>query len=238
MPPQLIFPFVFLLNLVHSCCDWPPQILFNLFSLIAKMMGGTRPIAKTPILYRLWCIARSPVIKEWSRSTCPEWEHAAEGKNAFGSAAIHQWANELAIVTGLDAGALLWDIHNFFDSINYEDVQRAASSLNYPSSDLKLALHLHRSPRLLSVGGATSCALIPNRGILQGCMHSMYLARSVTYHPVRRVGREQRAEAFVSPTTTSTYVDDVVQWAIGKTRNIYINRCCMLVLVLLVLLGF
>ena len=80
---------------------------------------------------------------------------------------------------------------------------------------------MHAAPRLLAVGGATSSALVPARGILQGCMHSFYLSRSVTHKPIARLVKEQREERFVSPTITSSYVDDLVQWSIGLKHNIY-----------------
>ena len=51
-------------------------------------------------------------------------------------------------------------------------------------------------------------------------MHSMYLARVVVSKPVQRIQREQVEEGFSTPTITSTYVDDITQWAIGKRHNI------------------
>ena len=213
--------FTDLFDTIHNeYQEWPSQLLFNLYSLIPKVSGGTRPIAKTPLFYRIWCICRSSIIKAWSRDTCPEWEHAAEGKSAFGSAALHQWANEVAIVSNLHSGALLWDIEKFFDTLSYDDVRLSAQSLGYPGLDLELALRMHAAPRLLAVGGATSSALVPARGILQGCMHSFYLSRSVTHKPIARLVKEQREERFVSPTITSRYVDDLVQWSIGLKHNI------------------
>ena len=72
-PQCIIENFCHLLNMVHAYGAWPPQLQLNLFSLIPKDTGGSRPIAKTPIMYRLWCCLRSSVVKQWAVSTCPTW---------------------------------------------------------------------------------------------------------------------------------------------------------------------
>ena len=114
LPSSMIYPFVSVLNLSHHFSCWPPQIRFNALALTPKTSGtGTRPIAKTPMLYRLWCVQRSPVIKDWSRQTCPEWEYAAEGKSALDAATLQQAYNEVALASGLDTGGVLWDLEIF-----------------------------------------------------------------------------------------------------------------------------
>ena len=202
LPSAVVEPFVDILNSIHHIGLWPPQLLLNLFSLIPKSLGGSRAIAKTPIFYRLWCLMRSEVIRDWSRETCPDWEYAAAGRNCLSAAATHQWVNELAHASGNVSAALLWDIWKYFDSINYEDVTRVASKLQYPTSDLKLALQMHAAPRILQMSGISSMAMKPFRSILQGCFHSGFIARMITHFPVERIYKEQRDEGFRRPATT------------------------------------
>ena len=220
LPSAVVEPFVDILNSIHHIGLWPPQLLLNLFSLIPKSLGGSRAIAKTPIFYRLWCLMRSEVIRDWSRETCPDWEYAAAGRNCLSAAATHQWVNELAHASGNVSAALLWDIWKYFDSINYEDVTRVASKLQYPTSDLKLALQMHAAPRILQMSGISSMAMKPFRSILQGCFHSGFIARMITHFPVERIYKEQRDEGFRRPATTHTFVDDVSQFNLGTARTV------------------
>ena len=220
LPEQILAPFASLYNLIHHNGVWPPQLLLNLFSLIAKQAGGSRAIAKTPIFYRIWCILRSPVIKQWARDTCPEWDYAAAGKNALTAAATHQWVNELAHASGQVAASTLWDIMKYFDSINWNDVKRVADQLGYPQKDLKLALAMHAAPRILHMAGADSMVMLPTRSILQGCFHSFFIARMVMHFPVARIYREQKDEGYRKPATTHTFVDDVSQFNIGPPRSV------------------
>ena len=221
LPSVLIFPFVSVLNISHHIACWPPQIRFNALALTPKSSGtGTRPIAKTPMLYRMWCVQRADTVKQWSRDTCPEWEYAAEGKSALDAATLQQAYNDVALASNLQTGGILWDLEKFFDSIDHDDIRIAADRLNYPAADLKLALNLHSAPRFLTLSGAQSCLIHPIKGILQGCMHSVYLARMVNHRPISRIHQEQIDYKVKAPTRTKTFVDDIVQMAIGRCRDI------------------
>ena len=218
LPSQVLAPFVNVLNFVQSVQIWPPQLLLNLFSLIPKAISGSRAIAKTPIFYRLWCILRSAVVKQWAADTCPAWEYASAGRSALDAATTHQWVNELAHVSGNTAAAILWDIQQYFDSIQWHDIRRVARLLGYPPVDLNLAMAMHAAPRVLCMAGASSMAMVPSRSVLQGCFHSKFLASMITYYPVDRIHREQREDGHRRPAITHTFVDDVSQFNIGSPR--------------------
>ena len=220
LPDQVLAPFASLYNVIHHNGVWPPQLLLNLFALIPKLTSGSRAIAKTPIFYRIWCILRSPAIKQWARDTCPDWDYAAAGRNALTAAATHQWVNELAHASQQIAASTLWDIMKYFDSIDWDDVNRVAVQLDYPQKDLKLALAMHAAPRILHMAGADSMVMLPTRSILQGCFHSFFIARMVMHFPILRIYREQREEGYRRPATTHTFVDDVSQFNIGPARSV------------------
>ena len=217
--------FAVILNAAVDFVAWPPQILINLLSLIPKPLGGTRPIVKTPILYRMWCVLVAPLIKAWSRETSPTWDYAVEGKSALMSAANRQWCNELAILSNNSCASNLWDMDKFFDTINLEDVRHAANKHNYPSKPLKLALAVHSAPRMLRIQSVSSQLFLPFRSILQGCMHSSYMARLILIDPVQKVVDEQHLSnrsVGVSHVSTDnyTFVDDVAQQSIGHRSKV------------------
>ena len=225
LPAEVLAPFTSVLCGVQRAAAWPAQMLFNLGSLIAKVSGdGQRPISKTPMLYRIWCILRGERVKTWGKENCPAWDTASPGKSAETEACARLWLMEVAQLSGNEAAALLWDMEKFFDTISPSEVRRAAVSRGYPTTELKLALAMHRAPRLLQMIGVCASAILPGRSILQGCFHSGFFARLTTWAPVQRCVSDLEAERVANKTTaqvkTSTFVDDVAQVSIGKLKHV------------------
>ena len=141
----------------------------------------------------MWCVLVAPLIKAWSRETAPSWDYAVEGRSALMSAANRQWCNELAILSNNCCASNLWDMEQFFDTIDLVDVRHAANKHKYPSRPLELALAVHSAPRMLKIQSASSQLLLPSRSILQGCMHSGHFARLILRDPIQKVLDEQHA---------------------------------------------
>ena len=223
LPDHVLNNFSTLLTKIHNTLRWPIQLMINLTSLLPKPTQGTRPIAKTPVLYRLWCVVRSYTIKEWSTNHTPPWDTATPGNSAEISAGVRQWANEVAAAAGISAAGLYLDIEKFFDTIDIGDVVTAALEHGYPLADLHLALAVHMAPRILQLVSTASSLIRPLRGILQGCMHSRQFAKLVLWKPMQKV----YSELSVAPLppdcarlNCETYVDDVTLTALGKRRMV------------------
>ena len=82
LPPEIISLIASTLFAIQRYAFWPIQVMLNLESLIAKPLGGQRPIAKTPFLYRVWNAIRAPLLRQWSSMNCPEWDTASKGRSA------------------------------------------------------------------------------------------------------------------------------------------------------------
>ena len=190
---------------------WPAQLMLNLMALIPKPQGGERAVAKAPMLYRLWNVICTPQLKEWSASTAPEWDYATQGKSAMFAATLRAWANEAAQISGRSATSLLWDIEKKFDSIRPQDVVREGIHFQYPSRPLILGLSMHMAPRVLTLQGVASKAMMVHRSILAGCSNSIGFARLIMTRPIQRIVEE------VPPPRMklSTFVDDVAQAFMG-----------------------
>ena len=214
LPRELAQCFCDVLNKVQLHMVWALQLLCNLISLIPKALGGQRAIAKTPMLYRLWNVMRTPGVKAWAETIVGEWDFAASGKSAMFSAAVRSWTNELGILAGKHTATILWDVDKFFDSIDPEIVLREGISLQYPPLDLVLALAMHLAPRFLVLDGMISACIVSLVSIIAGCQHSMFFARLVMYDPVSHVIKADKK------VTTSTFVDDVAQIAIGSMLDV------------------
>ena len=212
LPDQMLNKVSNVLNKCQLFMCWPAQLMVNLITLIGKQLGGHRPIAKTPILYRLWNVVRMDKARQWSKLNVEEFDYAAAGKSAVFSGAIRCWINELATLLGRHAAALLWDLEKFFDTIAPSEVARQGLEASYPPLDMELALAMHTAPRLITLGGATSSVIIPEVSILAGCSRSVDFARLIMAPKVKDVVRR------VKNVRNFTYVDDVAQSAIGKLQ--------------------
>ena len=223
-PREIILHFSRVLTSVQRATAWPIQNLLCLGSLIAKALGGQRPISKTPLLYRLWCVVRAPTLQSWKDANCPPWDTASKGHCAEVSACSRLWLMEAAHVAGLHAAGNMWDMEKFFDTVNLDDVRRLGVQRHYPRTELQLALAMHRAPRILQMLGVAANVIVPTRSIIQGCTHSDSFARLIMWRPVQRSVQDvddirvtDRQIAHVIP---ATYVDDVSQIAVGTRSGV------------------
>eukprot|EP00973_Karenia_brevis_P074517 10355769-Karenia_brevis.AAC.1 len=67
---------------------------------MGKPLGGTRPIALMPMLYRIWTKTRKPYIQRWERANAGPWDAAVAGSSAFRAALTSMFGNELAYHKG------------------------------------------------------------------------------------------------------------------------------------------
>ena len=225
LPPAVLHPFARVLNGVQRNAFWPIQLLLNLGSLIAKPSGdGQRPISKTPMFYRIWNIIRSAKLREWGAAHCPGWDTASPGKSAETEACARLWLMEVASLSENEAAALLWDLEKFYDTISPEEVRRAAVRHDYPLTELKLALAMHKAPRILQMIGVSASVILPGRSILQGCFHSFFFARLLLWAPMQRCISDlsdlRSVDKTVAQVNNSTFVDDVAQLCIGKSKHV------------------
>ena len=214
LPHIILQSFAAVLNAAASALMWPCQLLLNLMALIPKQTGGRRPVAKTPMLYRLFCIVRQPLVKEWAIANSFEWDFATAGKSALYSAAMRCWTNEMAILSGRHTSSLLWDIKQFFDNISPEMVLAEGIRMGYPLLDLIMGLQMHMAPRLLIVSGVASSLVLPLLSILAGCLHSVNFAKILMHTPISRAVKDGNGAR------TTTFVDDVAQVAIGSYKSV------------------
>ena len=62
----------------------PLQSVLSLMSLIPKpASAGERSVARTAMLYRLWCKLTGSEVKSWQLETLDSWDGAAAGKRVF-----------------------------------------------------------------------------------------------------------------------------------------------------------
>ena len=95
----------------------PMQTLVVLIGLMPKPAGGERPIALTPMLYRLVMRLNKSSIAEWDEEKAGFWDTAIRGSSCLRAALARALRMEVAVAQGFAAAGILWDIAAFYDSI-------------------------------------------------------------------------------------------------------------------------
>ena len=209
LPVEILECFTSLVNDSVSMGIWPIQLFLNLMPVLGKPSGGERCVAKTPVLYRLWCRCTRGLVKSWERQHTASWDTAKEGMSALWPALVRGLRAEVASGTGEAFGASLWDLHKFFDLVDPVTLVKKATALGFPLRILVMGVQMHVAPRALQLLGACSDFISVSRSGLPGCMLAIPFTRVYLREELDRVqlstpGAEQ-----------SVYVDDISQVAQG-----------------------
>eukprot|EP00973_Karenia_brevis_P095053 12425469-Karenia_brevis.AAC.1 len=114
---------------VEDQATWPSFLLYNIIVLVGKPLGGTRPIALMPMLYKVWTRIRKPYIQKWERAIAGPWDAAVAGSSALRAALTSMFGNELAYYKGEATSSTLYDTERFYDNISIPVLIREATRL-------------------------------------------------------------------------------------------------------------
>ena len=89
---------------------------------------------------------------------------------------------EAGVESGQAAGAVLWDLKSFFDSIDHGLLLARALQVGFPRVLVAMALAAYTAPRVVQVRGGVAPPVFPRRGVLAGCCFAKALV-SVYYLP-------------------------------------------------------
>ena len=116
---------------------------------------------------------------------------------------------EVAVALSENVSCCFWDMEKFFDSVHHDVLLAEAVALNFPLSELSLAMQQHSGTRYLTYRMSISEAVAPTRSLLPGCFWAIPLVRVL-------LRREMASLAVHCPVSLSAYVDDVAQHAVGS----------------------
>ena len=210
LPLEVLEIFAEALNDCQDVGTWAAQLLFNLMTGIGKPGGGERFIGKTPMIYRAWSRARRPEILQWSSEHTSELDKAVAGCSAFKAAAARAYSMEVAVATGKEAAAVLWDVWKFFDTVPLDGLLEGADEAKYPVTELALGVQMHLAPRALQIAGACSTAVAVSRSLLPGCLQAMPFAKAFMLKDMEGVAERHPGVEL------AMYVDDAGQHATGS----------------------
>ncbi len=204
----------------------PIQALLVLGSLLGKKLGGTRCIAICATFYRLLMAVMKCQVREWDMHVGLQGDSALPGRSPHAETAWRHLTMEQAVLRGKAVGQLLWDVKQFFDSLDVPLVIERSERLHFPVDQLALGMQAHRAPRILRAAGSFgSCIKATGRSLLAGCTLSTSLSRGFLCRPLQRCCEASRRHKGKASHGVNQHVDDVNQVVIADTEEEVATRC-------------
>ena len=199
--------------MVEERLAWPWQLQAIAVALIPKK-GGDRGLGVMSWIVRLWSRLRSDTIGVWSEETSDPWDQAVPGSSSLRAAMSRAFMDETACTLGLETASTLWDIQEFFDSLDLTKILLFAKEFEFPATELVLLISCHLAARLLRSKGCYAEAIQPHRSAVAGCRGAQQFARMVM-KKIMVIVYWKHVPAVIA----STWIDDVNQRA-EATRNL------------------
>ena len=147
--------------------------------------GGSRPIALMVMFYRLWTKIRKPELTEWERMHAGVWDAARTGSSALRAAVLSLFQDELHVLLGDEATAILWGMEKFYDNIKLHKLTPEIRLCFYPIRIGFLGLLMHMAPRVLRGYNHHVICRLPTNAIIAGCTQSKYFAKVLIYQVIK-----------------------------------------------------
>ena len=208
---QMLLSIIYLV--LEGCV--PMQLLMVLIGLLPKPLGGERPIALTPMLYRVIMKLCKGYVTEWDEQAAGFWDTAIRGNSCLRAAVATALKMELSDLQGYANIGLLWDLEAFYDSIRIHRLIGLALERDFSPMVLNLTMKVHCAGRAFKEGPYMSHFIQPNGlSILAGCGTSISLTRATLYNVLAEMHASYR------PCQLQTYVDDCPQTPSGPEETI------------------
>ena len=208
----------------------PHQALANTMAALGKQCGGARCIAVAATYYRLLMAIIRPIVREWDRNIGSEYDSALVGRSPIYATAQRAMIMEQASLRGLCTILILWDLRQFFDSIDLSRLIPQCVRLGFPEEALLLGLQAHRAPRILKMLGTHSQPIeATGRSILAGCTLSTSLARAYLRHAIGKLAPQaghmlaehvDDMDQLVVTSTTQAAIIMIVEQALALTEGL------------------
>lgn len=199
----------------------PLQTLTNIMATLPKKDRATRTVAIAASLYRLLMELDKEEVKRIESQNAFVNDSATKGASAITASEERAFAAELSQLEGFFSFMLLWDLQEFFDSIDIKTLVAEAARVSFPMLQLALSMIVHRAPRRLKIGAAIGPPTLQMGRSMQACCpRPTDLARVYTPRMVKTLAScHPLAKVF-------QHVDDISNLAIGKTPFELVAAAC------------
>ncbi len=193
--------------------EWPSSMALVTIVLLPKGDGGYRPIGLFPAVIRIWIRMRRDMTREWEVANDRDFIHSGPNRGAHVAAWKQaSWA-EMATAAKATYCQLCLDLETCCELIDHELLLREAAAVGYPLPLLRMAIAAYRLPRSLSVHGAHSAVVGPQRGITAGS------GMATTELKVMLMRLLDRIKLSHPSITITGFVDDISIEAVGTEKS-------------------
>ena len=126
----------------------------NIMATLPKKCGGTRTVAIAATLYRLLMELDNDEVAEYERKNAFHGDSATAGASAVRAAEDRALRADQESIEGQETATFLWDLRQFFDSLDICILVEEAEETWFPLKQLALSLAVHLAPRRLRLGKA------------------------------------------------------------------------------------
>jgi ribonuclease HI len=220
LPSEGLSQLAEILTSVTKQLRWPAQALAVTIVFLGKptpegQAPGERPIGLTTGLYRLLCGTRRQLIRTWECESAGHWDTAIRGNSSLRVALCRELDHEISQLNGIASSSVYFDLEKFFDTVQLEQMTKAARGLKYPARELLLSVQMHRAARQLKAGSHHSEWILTARSILAGCGRSISFTRAALYQILQHIH-----DGYMPFTRGQVWVDDITLTSRGTTSHV------------------
>ena len=118
------------------------------------------------------------------------WEDAIKGSSALQAALRRRLMDECAVALGYETASIYWDLMKFYDSVDWVRAIEWSLELGLPPRLLRIAMSIHKAPRIVLVGKLASSPIPIANSLVAGCASAIWIARVMVCSILERTHRE------------------------------------------------
>lgn len=191
MPDKVLEELERILKKVRKELAMPLQTHLSMMAIIPKKTGGSRTVAISSTFDRLLMALDDERLKQFESEQAYDKDSAKAGASTSRAAEDRALNRDLRAAQGKQTCTMLWDMANFFDTLDIRILIEEAEAAQYPMEELLLILTIHQAPRRLKIGKAVGTIIAAlGRALLAGCKRAAQMARAYTVCMVRKLAVE------------------------------------------------
>ena len=205
LPEQAYDQLAIALNEVEASGKIPMYWRHHQVCLLPKNGEIERPIALTCVTYCLWCSVRFEAVQKWITEVGKQavWDRATPGNTCVEVEIARLVRAETSRCIGKHRVAILFDLSNFYDSVNFELLEERIIVYGFPARVAALVVQTYRAGRHIEAEDVLSEVVYPRTGMLAGCPFAVALAKTYLWPILKDIHDTKGVQ------TLDSWIDDI-----------------------------
>jgi len=191
---------------------FPRQLRILQIFLAEKPQGGLRSLGLFTSLYRLWARVRRGEARCWEIKNQKAYMIFGPGGSAVEAVWRQAARAEQARATGLSSASLLWDLREYYESIDRKDLAERGKRAEFPEAITRASSQMYAASRVVSFNGSFSFVGFALQGVVAGCT---FATTHIQYYTGEDLDEHTKAHPHV---LLQVFIDDYLQQCIHKSH--------------------